>query len=140
MSLAQRLRYWLAGSVPRPQPPSLSPLLETHDLQVRVGQGATGRVLVRDLSLSVRPGEFWCVLGPNGVGKTQLLNTLAGARPPASGEVRIAGVALADWSLAELACLRGTRRKRFTMHLPRRCWMSCCKVGTRTCPAGIGKA
>lgn len=107
MSLAQRLRYWLAGSVPRPQPPSLSPLLETHDLQVRVGQGETGRVLVRDLSLSVRPGEFWCVLGPNGVGKTQLLNTLAGARAPAAGEVRIAGVALADWSLAELACLRG---------------------------------
>jgi iron complex transport system ATP-binding protein len=80
-----------------------APLLATDELGVRVG----ARVLVHGLNLVLRPGEFWCLLGPNGVGKTLLLNTLAGARPPASGSVRVAGTPLADWPLGELACLRG---------------------------------
>jgi iron complex transport system ATP-binding protein len=46
-----------------------------------------GRVLVRDLSLALRPGETVAVLGPNGVGKTLTLLTLAGLRPAAGGEV-----------------------------------------------------
>jgi len=79
------------------------PLLDTAALSVRIG----GRLLVNRLDLSLRAGEFWCLLGPNGVGKTLLLQTLAGARRPSAGSVRAAGKPLADWPLAALACLRG---------------------------------
>ena len=43
--------------------------------------------VVRDLDLAVRPGEFWALLGPNGIGKTTLLKCLAGLNEPGDGEV-----------------------------------------------------
>ncbi len=49
------------------------------------------RELCRDLAFAVRPGECWVLIGPNGAGKTTLLHTLAGLRPPAAGEVMLAG-------------------------------------------------
>jgi iron complex transport system ATP-binding protein len=39
------------------------------------------------LDLAVRPGEFWALLGPNGIGKTTLLKCLAGLDEPATGKV-----------------------------------------------------
>ena len=84
-----------------------APLLQTENLAVRVGVAEAGRTLVRDLNLQLQPGQFWCLLGPNGVGKTLLLHTLAGARAPAAGRVLMAGKALRDWKLGQLACLRG---------------------------------
>ena len=53
--------------------------------------GVNGRVLVRDLNLSAEPGAFICILGPNGVGKTLTLHTLAGIRDIESGCVRLHG-------------------------------------------------
>ena len=48
-----------------------------------------GRGDGRALSFSVAPGQVWGVLGPNGSGKTTLLHTLAGLRPPRSGQIMI---------------------------------------------------
>jgi ABC-2 type transport system ATP-binding protein len=49
---------------------------------------------VRDLSLSVRPGEVLGLVGPNGAGKTSTLRCAAGIIPVTAGSVRIAGVDL----------------------------------------------
>ncbi len=54
-----------------------------------------GRALCRDLAFTVKPGEVWGVLGPNGGGKTTLLNVLAGLAAPASGSVTLDDQALA---------------------------------------------
>jgi len=46
---------------------------------------------VRDVSLSVGPGEFVSVVGPTGCGKSTLLNMAAGLLLPSSGELRVFG-------------------------------------------------
>jgi ABC-2 type transport system ATP-binding protein len=51
---------------------------------------------VRNLSLTVRPGEVLGLVGPNGAGKTTTLRCLAGIIPSTSGSVRIAGHDLAS--------------------------------------------
>jgi ATPase subunit of ABC transporter with duplicated ATPase domains len=51
---------------------------------------AYGRRVVYDgLSLTIRRGERWCVMGRNGAGKTTLLKMVAGALAPDSGDIRL---------------------------------------------------
>lgn len=78
-------------------------LLRTTGLQVAVG----GRRLVEDLDWEVSPGQLWCVLGRNGVGKSSLLYVLAGLVPSAAGQVLIAGRSIDAWPAGELARRRG---------------------------------
>lgn len=37
-----------------------------------------GRTLFRELSMSIEPGQWWMVCGPNGVGKTSLIHAISG--------------------------------------------------------------
>ncbi|RAK52479.1 ABC transporter ATP-binding protein [Phenylobacterium deserti] len=53
-----------------------------------------GRVLFQDLSLQVRPGEIVAVMGESGVGKSTLLNLIAGLDLADSGRIEISGQAL----------------------------------------------
>jgi len=53
-----------------------------------VGYGETS--VLRDVSLEVRAGEFWCWIGPNGSGKSTLLRTVLGLLEPLAGELEIA--------------------------------------------------
>jgi NitT/TauT family transport system ATP-binding protein len=46
---------------------------------------------LRDITFSVRAGEFVCVVGPSGAGKTTLLRLLGGLISPSSGVVSVAG-------------------------------------------------
>jgi NitT/TauT family transport system ATP-binding protein len=49
---------------------------------------------VRDVSFSMQPSEFMCIVGPSGCGKSTLLNIIAGFLKPVSGEIRIGGKAV----------------------------------------------
>lgn len=46
---------------------------------------------VDDVSLEIRPGEFFTLLGPSGCGKTTLLRAIAGFNQPDGGEIRFSG-------------------------------------------------
>lgn len=61
---------------------------------------------VREVSLSVRPGEFLALVGRSGSGKTTLLNLIAGLDRPTSGEVLIDGARVDRMSDRELDRLR----------------------------------
>ena len=48
-------------------------------------------VALQDVSFTVPPAQFLCVLGPSGCGKTTLLRIIAGLVAPDEGEVRVHG-------------------------------------------------
>ena len=56
-----------------------------------LGLQAAGKKLVEGLDITVGAGECWFVYGRNGVGKTTLLQTLAGLRKPWAGSVWLEG-------------------------------------------------
>ncbi|HJT50709.1 MAG TPA: ABC transporter ATP-binding protein [Nitrosospira sp.] len=78
-------------------------VLQTTDLTLQY----PGKVLCRNLNLTVNPGECWAILGQNGCGKTTLIHALGGLVQPKDGPrgscVTFAGKAPKAWRRLELA-------------------------------------
>ena len=58
-----------------------------NDITKLYGSGAAETVAVKDVSLTIEPGEFFFLLGPSGCGKTTLLRIIAGLTVPTAGRV-----------------------------------------------------
>ena len=77
-------------------------ILQTRNLTLQY----PGKILCRNLSLTVNPGECWAILGQNGCGKTTLIHTMGGlhhANGGSESSVLVAGKAPQIWSRRELA-------------------------------------
>src|SRR4026207_443829 len=73
-------------------------------------KGASGGVLALDrVSLNVTEGEFVCLVGASGCGKTTLLNIIAGLEKPDSGTVQADGKPITGPGRQRLAPCPGTR-------------------------------
>src|SRR5882724_6086987 len=64
------------------------PIIELTDVSFSY---APGTPVLERVNLSVRDGEFLGLIGPNGGGKTTLINLLLGQLKPLAGSVRVLG-------------------------------------------------
>ena len=92
VSAPPRWRKWLrseeSGSASEPAVvPGGQGILAVHHL----GKGYRGRMVVQDVSLSVRQGEAVGLLGPNGAGKTTVFYMITGLVKPDKGEIELDG-------------------------------------------------
>jgi len=75
----------------------------------KVSKAFGGVTAVKNVSLTVEPGEILGVMGPNGSGKTTLFNLVSGALVPDSGEVLLLGERTNGLAPHQL-CRRGLAR------------------------------
>jgi iron complex transport system ATP-binding protein len=74
------------------------PVLRLEDVHFRRG----GVDILDSVTLIVRPGERWLLLGPNGCGKTSLLRIAALYEHPTSGRVEVLGERLGETDVRQL--------------------------------------
>lgn len=74
-------------------------MLETKDLTLHYG----GSQILNGISITAKMGEVTCIMGTNGVGKTSLMNAIAGTHARSGGEVTLNGSALPKLSAHQMA-------------------------------------
>ncbi len=60
---------------------------------------APDKTVIKDLTLSIRPGEHIAFVGPSGSGKSTLANLLLGLYAPTAGRILIDGVPQSEWHM-----------------------------------------
>ncbi|MHA6325855.1 ABC transporter ATP-binding protein [Roseivivax sp. CAU 1753] len=84
------------------------PLIEIDHVSKHFGEGDARVDALRDIDLTVRPGEVVALLGPSGSGKTTLLNIIGCIIEPTKGKVTLDGDVVFDarWLGGDLRKLR----------------------------------
>ncbi|MDX2158199.1 MAG: metal ABC transporter ATP-binding protein, partial [Hyphomicrobiaceae bacterium] len=72
------------GHHAEPRPIDTEALISARGLRL----ARTGRVILSDIDIDIRPGEILTVIGPNGSGKTTLVRTLLSLEKPDTGSLR----------------------------------------------------
>ena len=68
--------------------PAQTLAISAADLSIRdVNVSYGSNHVLKNVSLDIRPGEFFAFLGPSGCGKTTLLRMLAGFEEPTTGRI-----------------------------------------------------
>ena len=59
--------------------------------------------VLKGLSFTIDPGDFFIIIGPNGSGKTTLMRLIGGLEKPSSGRVNILGRSIQSFNRKRLA-------------------------------------
>jgi ABC-type multidrug transport system ATPase subunit len=89
------------------------PVIDVTDLTVHYGV----KPVLKNVNLHIRRGELVVIVGPNGMGKSTLLGTMAGIIPPHLGSVRIDGKTRRRSPEEELAI------RKIAVFLPDQAWL-----------------
>ncbi len=73
--------------------------VEYEKVSLTVPDGDKRRLILRGVSLTIKPGERVGIVGPSGAGKSQLLSLLVRATDPDQGVVRVSGIDIRTLSL-----------------------------------------
>ena len=87
----------------------MSSIIEVQNLKF----GYKREKILQNLCFDVRPETFVCIVGPNGVGKTTLLNLLCGLLRPIAGTIKIDTQPIESYSVRELAQKVAVVRQEF---------------------------
>ncbi len=90
---------------------------------VRVTHHYGVRPVLRDVSLSVAPGELLALMGPNGMGKSTLVGVMAGVLWPVAGHVTVGGHRRRGDEADELAA------RQLVAYLPAEPWAPVMRTG-----------
>ncbi|WP_409522817.1 MacB family efflux pump subunit [Nitrincola sp. MINF-07-Sa-05] len=91
------------SSVP---PQRLEPVIELRGITRTFLSGDAEMDVLRDVNLSIMPGEFVSIMGTSGSGKTTLMNIIGCLDRPSRGEYRFSGRDVSQFASDELAELR----------------------------------
>jgi len=83
-----------------------APRIEVRGVSFRYADGEPE--VLRGLNVTIEPGESVAIVGPSGCGKTTLLKLMLGIHAPATGELRVGGVPLAQLGLTRWRSMVGT--------------------------------
>jgi len=89
-------------------------LLRARGLSFRYGE----RTIFSDLSLKLERGKITCLLGPNGCGKTTLIDTLMGFLSPLEGYIEMGGRNISSLKAAEIARMAAYVPQTHEKHFP----------------------
>lgn len=96
-------------------------MLTTHNLCLEAGR----KKILQDSNLTISAGEYWGIIGANGVGKTTLLEALSGLAKPLSGEVCFEGAPLHSFTKKSLAQKIGILFQDLNFHFDETVWSYC---------------
>ena len=77
--------------------------VRARDLAVGYRTRSGRRAVLEGITVKVETGELVCLIGPNGIGKSTLIRTLAKLQPPLWGSIALAGIDLASLSPGDVA-------------------------------------
>jgi len=84
----------------------MTPVVKTIDLSKTYMSGGRPLEVLKDVDLTIEPGEFMAIMGPSGSGKSTLLNMIGALDRPTKGKVFINGIDLSKLNDNKLADLR----------------------------------